>query len=255
MMPRFWILAPYVLHCSAFSSTKLAPEVPNAYVSQVSQLISDTFQQVNGNKADRYALARNFAAEQCKGTASHELVYGELSVPILADLLDAVGVEPQDSFLDIGSGDGALTLGAAMLYPDYFRVSRGLELVPGLLERSKIHSASLKEELLLPCEFFLGDVHDHQHPEISSILTDTTLAVCFATTWSAGNVDKSSTSLKGRALPKLSSSLTKMPKQSRILIVDGRLNPKDGYRWEGDMKIECPDTAPYSIASLYERIG
>jgi hypothetical protein len=39
--------------------------------------------------------------------AAHQLIYGELSVPVLATILDAVGVEYRERFLDLGSGDGA----------------------------------------------------------------------------------------------------------------------------------------------------
>eukprot|EP00816_Leptocylindrus_hargravesii_P008530 CAMPEP_0196818366 /NCGR_PEP_ID=MMETSP1362-20130617/65251_1 /TAXON_ID=163516 /ORGANISM="Leptocylindrus danicus, Strain CCMP1856" /LENGTH=46 /DNA_ID= /DNA_START= /DNA_END= /DNA_ORIENTATION= len=45
-----------------------------------------------------------------------------------------------------------------------------------------------------------------------------------------------------------------MKEGARVVIIDGKLNCQDGYRWEGDLKIHCPDTAPYSIASLYERV-
>ena len=82
---------------------------------------------------------------------------------------------------------------------------------------------------------------------MTNYLRDTTLAVCFATTWSRGN--------QGRKLPELSHALGKnLSKDARVVIVDGRLDEQDGLNWVGDLKINCPDTAPYSIASLYEKV-
>ena len=107
-------------------------------------------------------------------------------------------------------------------------------------------------------DFFVGNVYQ-ANEELLSTLQDTTLAVCFATTWSQmNNIDESGgvkkkTSLDGRRLPQLSLALTALPVGARVVIVDGKLDEKDGYAWEGDLRIYCPDTAPFSIASLYVR--
>lgn len=201
----------------------------------------------------------------------HELVYGELSIPVLATILDAVGVQPGDRFMDIGAGDGALVLGACMLYPQHVVKSRGVELVPGLVERSKQHARNLRDvlvnrespfssrnanaNLLDRVDFALGNVYEPDS-DLEDALSDTTLSVCFATTWSHVNNQqdgKEKTSLGGRRLSKLSPALTRLPMGARVVIVDGRLDEKDGFRWEGDLKIYCPDTAPYSVASLFVR--
>lgn len=243
------------LICAYLVGTCSGLSAPHMTVESVSQIIAETLQTSQGEKSQRYASVREMAAKESSTTPRNELVYGELSVSVLAELVDAVGVEDNDAFLDIGSGDGALVLGAAMLYPDQIRVSRGLELVPGLVSRSQAHAQQLESQLTVPVEFTLGNVHQaDQDLTLQSILNDSTLAVCFATTWSADNATpEQKTSLKGRSLPKLSEALNHMPIRSRILVIDGRLNAKDGYRWEGDMQITCPDTAPFSIASLYER--
>lgn len=231
------------------NTEKVAPKVPMSRIKHVSDTITHVLTQLQGSPVDRYASARDVVAQQIKDDSfqAHELVYGELSVEVLAELLDAVGVHPGDCFLDIGSGDGALVLGAALLYPDHLRVSRGIELVPGLYERSLRHAQQV--ETSVPVEFHCGNIY-HQTSSRMAVLHDTTLAVCFATTWSAESLKLK----QGRRLPELSRACSVVPRGGRILIVDGRLSERDGYRWEGDMKIQCPDTAPYSIASLYERI-
>ena len=254
---------PFLSFCRCFSA--IAPELSRSCVGEVNAVLTDILASVSGDAANRYASARTLAKMSGRtGTQlpQHELVYGELSVPVLATLLDAVGVCEGDSFLDIGSGDGALVLGAAMLFPQHLHVSRGLEIVPGLWERSQRHLELVQPKLSVPVEFLLGDVHSTQNSNfagtttsIPELLNDSTLGVCFATTWSAGNSGPSQrSSLQRRALPKLSSALSRMPKGARVVVVDGRLDCNDGYQWQGDLKIQCPDTAPFSVAALYQRI-
>jgi len=199
------------------------------------------------SKIGRYASARTLALE-IKGdnqarVPSNELVYGELSVPVLATILDAVGVRKGDRFLDIGSGDGGLVLGASLLYPDHLEKSQGVELIPGLVERSILHLDRLREifqkeqpdlqNRLDNVAFLAGNIYEHdQHAALRQMVEESTFVVCFATTWSANNNEGSSkTSLQGR----------------------GKIMESDGFCWEGDLRLECPDTAPYSIASLYTK--
>lgn len=234
---------------------QIAPALTPDHINHVSSQVAAVMGDVDGKKADRYASARSLSIDM--EVSRKELVYGELSVPVLATLLDAVGVQQGDCFLDIGSGDGGLVLGASLLYPDYITKCRGLELVPGLVKRSKHHAErlSMLEKDMNSVEFLLGDVHEGStDASISIILQNTTLSVCFATTWSAGNIKEAKrTSLQRRLLPKLSKALTHLPLGARVIMVDARLDEKDGYSWEGDLKIQCPDTAPFSIASLYRR--
>eukprot|EP00980_Cylindrotheca_fusiformis_P025860 scaffold14741_cov135-Cylindrotheca_fusiformis.AAC.10 len=270
----------------------VVPEVCKERISHVSKLVSlafgdDATSSGKHTKDDRYESARNAALElmKAKEEKTHEqLVYGELSIPVLATILDAVGVEEGDRFLDIGSGDGALVLGTSLLYyaevdddgeggkisRNAIHKSRGLEIVPGLYHRSLQHQKNLNhllrkdattvEDIVVQqqqqakVEFFLGDIHNTPtNDSLRSIIQDTTLAICFATTWSGGNVEigKKKTSLQGRRLDALSSAMSFLPKGARVVVVDGRLDEKDGHVWQGDLKVNCPDTAPYSIASLY----
>ena len=282
----------------------IADELDPKQTGRVNDLVSLALGDSNGKKLERYETARlqsnalltsrrksssssllsqkdnDDDASTWESAPSHELVYGELSIPILATILDAVGVEPGDRFLDIGSGDGALVLGAALLYPEHILTkARGIELVPGLVRRSQEHLQRLRRCCILsestnadehdhPLEaarldrvsFHQGNVYDDaaEDSQLYKQLRDTTIAVCFATTWShmnnsQENGSKAKTSLDGRRLPKLSKALTALPPGARVVIVDGRLDEKDGYRWEGDLRVYCPDTAPYSIASLYVR--
>lgn len=283
----FVICLPPAKICNGLSSPtmihenpneRIAPELEKKNIIQVTDWVStalgDTGPFEEGEKVqskiERYASARTLSRDLNIDSAnrgplsSHELVYGELSVPVLATILDAVGIRKGEKFLDIGSGDGALVLGTSILYPDHIERSRGVELVPGLVNRSNEHRKKLRDVLLesehsdlakvLDCvEFMSGDIYQSELP-LLAVLSDTTLAVCFATTWSLINADGSKTSLDGRRLPKLSGALTRLPKGARIVIVDGKMDEADGYRWEGDLRITCPDTAPYSIASLYSRL-
>jgi len=114
--------------------------------------------------------------------------------------------------------------------------------------------------------FLLGDIHQ-PHDGLQNVLKETTLAVCFATTWSAGNAHSNNTddgdttkqqsstkSLQGRRLPKLSKALSStrgLTSGCRVVIIDGKLDEEDGFSWQGDLRIHCPDTAPYSVATLY----
>lgn len=175
----------------------------------------------------------------------------------LATLLDAVGVYDGDNLFDIGSGDGALVLGASLLYAakndggNAIQKAVGLEIVPGLEDRSNRHLRNLHKILreslgddAMKClsenqsevQFFLGDVHDVKTQSISTILSETASAVCFATTWSAGNAQDGSTSLNNRRLPKVSMALSQQfDKGARIIVIDGRLNENDGFDCQGDL--------------------
>lgn len=269
----------------------LAEELDSSHIQHVNDLVAvalgDKSNEKNdvdaSSKANRYSIARSMASNDCVSSTSqsedgegvaptnHQLVYGELSIPCLATILDAVGVHEGEQFLDIGSGDGALVLGASLLYPRYIKRSLGVEILPGLLDRSRQHLAKLKSNLqddrrsnelldaLDSVEFCLGDVYQAttecaENGTLLSVLRDTTLAVCFATTWSSSNTGQKKSSLNGRKLPQLSNALKVLPSGARTVIVDGKLNEADGYSWQGDLQVFCPDTAPYSIASLYHRV-
>lgn len=201
----------------------MAPEVPPARLARVCGLVSAALgdQEEDGGdggddgggggggggdrrKGGRYASAREAAGSFGAGTSlpGSELVYGELSVPTLATILDAVGA-------------------------------------------------------------------------MRALLADTTLAVCFATTWCQGNfrgdggggdgseeegggkaapARAARASLRGRELPRLSRALAALPPGARAVIVDGRLDAEGGgFDWLGDLRITCPDTAPHSTAALYRR--
>ena len=125
----------------------------------------------------------------------------------------------------------------------------GLEIVPNLYERSLQYTKAvngLNSPLMAcPTRFHLGDIYDKNDATIRTILNATTVAVCFATTWSQGS--------PGRKLPKLSAALTHLPKQARVVVIDGLLDTADGFDYQGELRLYCPDTAPYSTAFLYLR--
>ena len=97
-----------------------------------------------------------------------------------------------------------------------------------------------------PIELLEGDIYEAARVPDSPVgkaLAETTLALCFATTWSHE---------PRRTLPELSAVLRDaMPSGARVVMVDARLVEVDGWRWEGDLRITPPDTAPHSTARLY----
>jgi len=197
----------------------------------------------------------------------HQTVYGELGTSTLATILDAAGVYSDDVFLDIGSGDGVLVASAALLYPDFLSLSRGVEILPSLYERSLEFQQkweNMKSRGIIgtcsPTELLLGDVYNPDE-DLQEILAETTLSVCFATTWSFDTIKDSNSSSGGpnrKVLPQLSRSLaSNMRKDARVIIIDGHLETQDPlpvFRFEGELKIQCPDTAPYSMARLYTKL-
>ena len=195
----------------------------------------------------------------------HMTVYGELGLDALINVLEAVGVKDGDSFLDIGSGDGMLVMGAAALWGREnqigggggLRISRGVEILPTLYERSLRYQSNFEEEAafksmpMARMELYLGNAMDHSSDELAQVFQDSTLAVCFATTWSRSE--------PGRRLPQLSKAVgrggvSELPVGARLVIIDGVLDESDGFVDEGQLKLYCKDTAPYSIARLYTRI-
>jgi hypothetical protein len=276
LLALFALLPPASVR--AFSSAPVAvPEVPTHYVAKVSQLVKSALGDGDDDNNNRYALARDAVSdfqENDETPLSNELVYGELSVEVLATILDAVGVQENDVFLDIASGDGALVLGASLLYADAnsncdetsnggnaMKMCYGVDVVPGLVERSISHAENLhtilqNDEGYLQrnqanTELLLGDIH-HPDCQLQNILEETTIAVCFATTWSSGNAKGKS--LQRRKLPKLSKALSRgLSSGCRVVIIDGKLDEQDEFHWMGDLRIQCPDTAPYSVATLYHK--
>ena len=64
----------------------------------------------------------------------HLTVCGELGLEALATLLDAVGVEQGDRFLDIGAGDGVLVAAAALLFPNHLKLLSGWKFSPNSMK-------------------------------------------------------------------------------------------------------------------------
>ncbi|GFH48470.1 hypothetical protein CTEN210_04946 [Chaetoceros tenuissimus] len=256
----------------AFSS--IAPKTTSKSLSEVQSLLDEVYGSFDSeewsqrrSEARSFGLSRKDESFQDGDTASsilenipqHELVYGELGLDSLVTILDAVGVEKGDNFMDIGAGDGMLVTGASLLYSDYLQSSRGVEIVPNLYERSikfyeELETKVEKSDNMTLCpetKLSLGNCYKPDK-ELKKQFAETTLAVCFATTWSRG--------IDGRKLDRLSEALghegaSALPKDARLVIIDGVLNPKkDGYAYEGELKLQCIDTAPYSIARLYRRV-
>ena len=236
----------------------LVPEVPFDRKVATQKVLGSVYgDSTSALRNERRAQALEASTSDGKTLAlpEHMTTYGELGIDALVTLMDAMGVQKTDRFLDIGSGDFMLVAGAALLFAEDLQVARGVEILPSFYERSLTFQKAVEEEAaqagvaIGKTESYLGDVF-RPTEEMKGIFQDTTLSVCFATTWSKG--------IPGRRLDALSAALgsngvSSLPKKSRLVIIDGVLDEKDGFVCEGELKLACPDTAPYSIARLYVR--
>lgn len=233
----------------------LAPEPGLDRIGEVETALAAVFEDASTTarherRREAQAVARG--GDSLLDATDTHLVYGELDVRAVAKVLAAVDVRCGDRFIDIGSGDGLPTLAAALLYPEALSMCRGVEIVSGLVARAQHHERSLRAWLetselrAASTEMICGDVYAPAD-DVVTALGESTLALCFATTWSHG--------APRRELARLSGALhAHMPVGARAVIVDGRLLEREGWRWEGDLRIVTPDTAPYSTARLYVRI-
>lgn len=163
-------------------------------------------------------MTRNLVAEG-EESHRHRLVFGELSIPVLLTILDAVGVRSGDHFLDIGSGDGALVLGAALHYQDYLKflghrscaaTGRENKTAQGFFEGQHSNVSprmGLSVGASQICPWQCLQCSDRSR--FTNLLSETTLVVGFVTTWSASNAsEETRTSLANRMLPELSQALS-----------------------------------------------
>ncbi|CAB9517349.1 expressed unknown protein [Seminavis robusta] len=257
----------FVLALLAVVNGLLAPEISLERQQSTQEILNRVYGGIHaGTSGDNDATTWNDRRSQAIEVSqtdgldlempNHMTVYGELGLGALITLLNAVGVNQEgDRLLDIGSGDGMLVAGASMLLAENLEVSRGVEILPTLHERAQSFVAEAEEHAtaanlpLCRTELFLGDIF-HPTPDLQQILHETTLALCFATTWSRGEPK--------RRLPQLSQALghggiSALPPKARLVIIDGLLDEQDGFTFEGQLRLYCPDTAPYSIARLYIR--
>jgi len=230
-------------------STQIAPETTAIQRQRVKKVLDEVYGTDNSDQWNqRRSEARSFGKEdESLNIPQHELVYGELGLDALATIIDAVGVRKGDHFLDIGAGDGILVTGASMLYPEFLEASVGVEIVPDLYERSLDFQSRLEGALgteeseqdtnirLCPqTSLRLGNCYEPDD-ELKEIFAKTTLAVCFATTWSHD--------IPGRKLENLSKALgsnggSELPSGARLVTIDGVLDhERDGFEFEGELKL------------------
>jgi hypothetical protein len=233
---------------SSFSTQRIAPETTTIQRRRVKKVLDEVYGTDNSDQwKQRRSEARSFGKEDesLDNIPQHELVYGELGLDALATIVDAVGIRKGDHFLDIGAGDGILVTGASMLYPDFLEASVGVEIVPDLYERSLDFQSRLEgalgteqsEDNIQLCpqtSLHLGNCYEPDD-ELKETFAKTTLAVCFATTWSHG--------MPGRKLESLSQALgsngvSELSSGARVVTIDGVLDhQRDGFEFEGELKL------------------
>ena len=93
---------------------------------------------------------------------------------------DAVGVWKNEKFLDIGSVDGALVFAAPSCYGSDIHISRGVEIVPELMDQSNRHSkvmTKISEMSDDQIQLYCGDIYQcDEDNTLINYLRDTTLA-------------------------------------------------------------------------------
>jgi len=243
--------------------TAIAPEITESQKRNARKILNLVYGDEKSDQWEARRIQARASGEDDPTLLSvppHELVYGELGLDALVTILDAVGVEKNDCFMDIGSGDGLLVSAASMLYSDFLTASMGVEIVPDLYQRSltfqrRLESIIADDDKIELCEsmsFNFGNVYEPDE-RTRYLFSQTTIALCFATTWSNKGV-------AGRKLPRLSEALgtkgqCELPTGARLVIIDGVLDhEKDGYDFGGQFELFCPDTAPFSIARLYTKL-
>ncbi len=256
---RSELLTTFVLfsirYTLGFSSSQLRFIAPETTLSQ-KERVKKVIDKVYGNeKSDEWEARRCQARasgeeDETLNVPQHELVYGELGIDALATILDAVGVERGDRFMDIGHGDGMLVSAASLLYSDFLESSMGIEIVPRLYDRSLMFQNRLEKivqqksdegdqnygrlKLCKSMSLNLGNVYE-PNEETKILFSKTTLGVCFATTWS--------NNIAGRKLPKLSASLgdggsCELPAGAKLVVIDGVLDhEKDGFDFGGETRL------------------
>lgn len=255
------------------ASCVLLPAPAPAHVDSVCAALAPVFGASGSAEWDERRVAARAAgltAAAAGRGAMHELVYGELGISALANLLGALRIRPGDAFVDIGAGDGVLVLAAPLLYPE-LRTSRGIECLPELVARAEAHLSAWAGSQETPplIDFTLADVYDPDGPA-SAILADSDVAVCFATTWAGIEAGTEAGAEGCTDLPRLAAILAATLRPgSRVALVDARLEPNvgtaaggkttgdvtSGFRLEAELRLECPDTVPYSTARIYTLVG
>ena len=145
-----WLLLWWwLLIRGATQTLALVPEVPLDRQLATQKVLNAVYGEASSDvwKERRIqALDVSTADGETLAMPDHMTVYGELGLDALVTLLDAVGVEEGDSFLDIGSGDFMLVAGAAMLFAEDLTVSRGVEILPTLYQRSLAFQQAVEQQ-------------------------------------------------------------------------------------------------------------
>lgn len=136
---------------------------------------------------DGYGLANT--GKERLGLFNEDFVYGEVSLPAVWDLLQAVGAKPGDVFYDLGCGTGKAVLFAGLLFE--FAKCAGIEYLQELHDYAE-HSLNRFHayiEPLLPAgrprpalSFIHGDLRDQD-------ISDADIVFSHCTTWSDSLMD------------------------------------------------------------------
>jgi hypothetical protein len=100
-------------------------------------------------------------------------------------------------------------------------------------------------------EFILGDMYIESE-EMSALLADT---IWQSTLPPLRVRAMPTTRIKRQAFTVEHFSSSRLPLHCslQVVIINGKLDGKDGFDWQGDLRMHCPDTAPYSMSTSYKR--
>lgn len=186
-------------------------------------LAEDAISALFGGVSSDRAYRRQAISER-EVTLSHtsrhtELTYGEFDLPFFWELLQAAAPQPNERFVDVGSGCGRLVLASALAYD--WEACAGIELLGSLHEvAEQSHSALLRASAgeavrLSPCEF----VCDEAESGLSHLVKrngSKVVVFIYASCWPS----------VGPYLTSLSQSLAAiLPIGSRVVTVDKQVHP------------------------------
>jgi hypothetical protein len=139
-------------------------------------------------------LASSSPSSPSSALTKQTLTYGEFPLQSLYTILQRLDPPPgpDDVFLDLGSGCGRLTLGAALLYPQ-LKACLGVEVLPELHTLALQALTRAEEEgeegrrrrrgEMSPCRFIQGNVETGEYNHDENPLSEATIIFMYSTSY------------------------------------------------------------------------